>query len=191
LRKLELLIAAGCAVTVISPSIHDGVRSAIDAKSVRWINREFRSGDCIGYQLVIAATGRREINRMVFEESNSLCIPVNVVDDPELCTVIFPAIWRQGPLEISVSTEGAAPFMAAAVRDRLAGYGAALTRWVETASKFRAVVRSEVTDWDKKHQLYRQFAEAIHAGDPPDAPESNKLSDWIAWLKKLGVRNER
>jgi siroheme synthase-like protein len=191
LRKLELLRETGCTLTVIAPSINDGIRSAVDSKGARWVPREFRGGDCIGYQLVIAATGRREINRMIFEESSSLCIPVNVVDDPELCTVIFPAVWRKGPLEISVSTEGAAPFMAAAVRDRLAARGSALTRWVEAASNFRAAVRMEVSDWNDKQLLYRRFTESIHEGDPPDPPEGNKLSDWLTWLEKLRERNEQ
>ena len=127
---------------------------------------------------------------MIYEESSSLCIPVNVVDDPELCTVIFPAVWREGPVTVSVSTEGAAPFMAAALRDRLAVHGAALSGWVEAAAKFRAVVRSEVSDWSEKQLLYAQFTDQVRAGDPPGPPESNKLCDWIAWLKRLKGRAE-
>jgi hypothetical protein len=62
---------------------------------------------------------------------------------------------------------------------------------VEAASKFRAAVRSEVSDLNEKQLLYRQFTESIHEGDPPDPPEGNKLSDWLAWLKKLREMNER
>ena len=184
-HKLELLMAMDCAVTIISPRIHNGIQGAVEARGVRWIAREFCGGDCRGYQLVIAATERREVNRAVFDESKSLCIPVNVVDDPELCTVIFPAVWRQGPLTISVSTEGVAPYMAAAVRDRLALHGAPLARWVETAAKFRTAVRSELNDWHEKNLLYWQFVDAIQPGDPPDPPEGKKLSDWMEWLEKL------
>jgi uroporphyrin-III C-methyltransferase / precorrin-2 dehydrogenase / sirohydrochlorin ferrochelatase len=185
LRKLELMLEAGCEVTVLAPHIHDEVQSAIAARGVRRIAREFCGGDCRGYQLVIAATERREINRAVYEESKSLCIPVNVADDPELCTVIFPAVWRQGPLTISVTTGGVAPFMAAVVRDRLALHGASLAGWVEAAAKFRAVVRSEAGNNKEKGLLYQQFVDAIRPGDPPDPPESQNLSEWIAWLEKL------
>jgi siroheme synthase-like protein len=55
-RKLELLLAAGCAVTVIAPKIHDCIRSKIGAQKIRWIERGFSGGDCRGYHLVIAAT---------------------------------------------------------------------------------------------------------------------------------------
>jgi uroporphyrin-III C-methyltransferase / precorrin-2 dehydrogenase / sirohydrochlorin ferrochelatase len=185
LRKLELLLDTGCDVTVLAPRIHNSIQSAIAEQGVCWIPREFRSGDCRGYQLVIAATERREINRAVSEESKSLGIPVNVVDDPELCTIIFPAVWHRDSLTIAVTTEGAAPFMAAAVRDRLALQATSLSGWVEAAAKFRAVVRSEVSDTMEKSRLYQQFVDAIRPVDPPDPPDSRKLSDWKVWLEKL------
>jgi uroporphyrin-III C-methyltransferase / precorrin-2 dehydrogenase / sirohydrochlorin ferrochelatase len=185
LRKLEMLMAADCAVTIIAPSIHGGIRSAVEAGQLRWLAREFRSGDCSGYQLVIAATGRREINKIIFEESASLCVPVNVVDDPELCTIVFPAVWRKGPLTVSVSTDGTAPFMAAAVRDRLATHAEPLVAWVEAAAKFRAVVRSGAGSQEEKDLLYRRFVDRIQSGAPPDFPESEKISDWVAWLESI------
>jgi uroporphyrin-III C-methyltransferase / precorrin-2 dehydrogenase / sirohydrochlorin ferrochelatase len=184
-RKVELLLAAGCTVTVIAPRIQINIRSAVDSQRVRWAAREFQNGDCRGYQLVVAATERREVNQAIFDESSSLCIPVNVVDDPELCTVIFPAIWQQDPLMISVSTGGGAPFMAAAVRDRIAAQGADLARWTEIASQFRAAVRSEIADWNEKNRLYRKFVNAIQPCEPPDPPENKTLADWLGWLEKL------
>jgi uroporphyrin-III C-methyltransferase/precorrin-2 dehydrogenase/sirohydrochlorin ferrochelatase len=190
LRKVELLLAAGCMVTVLAPRIHDDIQSAIKTQGVRWIAREFRSGDCSGYQLVIAATEHREINRAIFEEAAALCIPVNVVDDPELCTVIFPAVWQKGPLTISVSTGGGAPFMAAAVRDRVAAQGTSLAHWAEIAAEFRAVVRSQVDDWNEKNRLYHLFTDAIQTNDPPNPPESKNLSDWLMWLETLRGKTE-
>ena len=184
-RKVELLSAAGCAVTVIAPRVHEGIRSAIESRQVRWIAREFSAGDCRGNQLVIAATGHRKVNRAIFDEATSLCIPVNVVDDPELCTVHFPAVSQHGPLTLAVSTGGGAPFMAAAVRDRIDQEGVSLARWVEIAAQFRSVVRSEISERDEKNRLYRQFVDAIQPGNPPDPPESKMLSDWIVWLEKL------
>jgi uroporphyrin-III C-methyltransferase / precorrin-2 dehydrogenase / sirohydrochlorin ferrochelatase len=187
-RKVELLLTAGCAVTVIAPHIHNSIRSAVDTQSVRWVAREFQSGDCRGYQLVVAATERREVNQAIHDESMFLCIPVNVVDDPELCSVIFPAIWQQDPLTISVSTGGGAPFMAAAVRDRIAAQGAPLARWTGIATQFRSAVRSEIADRNEKNALYRQFVDAFRPGNPPDPPESKTLGDWLAWLDKLNRR---
>ena len=186
-HKLELLLAEGCAVTVLAPQIHECIRSQVGKQKIRWIERGFCSGDCRGYHLVIAATGRREINREVSEEAQSLGVPVNVVDDPELCTVIFPAVWRQGALTIAVSTEGTAPFMAAAVRDSLASRGTALLPWVEAAAEFRTLVRSKISDPSEKNRLYRRFVNVMRSGCDLRLPEDRKLGDWIAWLDE----NER
>jgi uroporphyrin-III C-methyltransferase / precorrin-2 dehydrogenase / sirohydrochlorin ferrochelatase len=187
-HKVELLLTAGCAVTVIAPHIQNNIRSAVDTQCVSWVARKFQSGDCRGYQLVVAATERREINQAIHAESMALCIPVNVIDDPELCTVIFPAIWQQDPLMISVSTGGGAPFMAAAVRDRIATQGVPLARWTEIAAQFRSAVRSEIVDRNEKNALYRQFVDAIRPGDPPNPPEGKTLGNWLAWLNKLNRR---
>ena len=184
-RKLELLLKMKCNVTIISPRIGEGIRSAIDDQKARWIARNYQEGDCHGYQLVIAATASRKINQSVFDESSSLCIPVNVVDDPERCSVIFPAVWQQGALTISVSTEGAAPFMAAAVRDRLAEQSAHLPEWIECAARFRAIVR-KIENQEEKSRLYAQFVNAAQTDAPPDPPQSSDLRDWELWLEKRG-----
>lgn len=75
--------------------------------------------------------------------------------------------------------------MAAAVRDLLALHAMPLTGWVEAAAKFRAVVRSEVSDTEEKNRLLQQFVDTIRTGNPPDPPDSKRLSDWKAWLEKL------
>jgi uroporphyrin-III C-methyltransferase/precorrin-2 dehydrogenase/sirohydrochlorin ferrochelatase len=185
---VELLVAAGCDVAVIAPRVHENIRAAGERNDLRWIAREFAAGDCRGYQLVVAATGSREVNRAAFDEASSLCIPVNVVDDPELCTVHFPAVWRQGSLTMAFSTGGGAPFMAAAVRDRISRQGPPLARWVDVAAKFRSVVRSEIADWEEKNRLYSRFVDSIRPGYPPDPPEEDRLSDWMVWLENLGER---
>lgn len=190
-RKLEMLCGMDCAATVIAPQIQDGIGQRVERRTVEWMAREYQRGDCRGFQLVVAATGRSAVNRTISEEARMLGIPVNVVDDPELCTVIFPAVWRQGPLTIGVSTEGVAPYMAAAVRDRLAAQGPQLARWVETAGKFRSAVRSELSDWNEKNALYRQFVEAVRPEDPVDPPSSTTLSDWITWLEQVRGRKAK
>ena len=135
IRKLEMLSDFGCEATVIAPQIHNGIRERVESRTARWIEREYQSGDCRGFQLVVAATAQPAVNQAVSEEAKRLGIPVNVVDNPELCTVIFPAMWSEGPLTIAVSTKGVAPYMAAAVRDRLAAQGPQLARWVEAAAE--------------------------------------------------------
>jgi uroporphyrin-III C-methyltransferase/precorrin-2 dehydrogenase/sirohydrochlorin ferrochelatase len=184
-RKLEMLSELGCRITVEAPEICPAVRAVLDCGDSRWIAREYRTGDCNGYQLVIAATKSREVNRAVFEEARTLEIPVNVVDDPELCTVVFPAIWRDGPLMVAVSTGGTAPFMAAAIRDRLAAHAAGMGQWVVTANRFRQAVRKAVKEPDERHRLYQEFLAAPSLENAAGAPESVDLEVWRAWLNRI------
>jgi len=184
-RKIEAFVQMPCATTIIAPHISDLIAEEVRRGSVHWLEREYIGGDCKGFQLVIAATPFREINRQVSDEARELGIPINVVDDPALSTVIFPAVWRDRSLLVAVSTEGAAPFMAAEIRTRLAGCTQGMGRWVEIGGRFREVVRKEVKNTDERRNLYQQFLDAGPPDELDNPPESRRLSDWLSWLKSL------
>jgi uroporphyrin-III C-methyltransferase/precorrin-2 dehydrogenase/sirohydrochlorin ferrochelatase len=183
-RKVETLTSAGCLVTVVAPAIDSHIRHAVERSQVRWRARAFAAGDCAGFQLVIAATPHRAVNRTVSEEARSLGIPVNVVDDPELCTVFFGAVWQDGPLTVSVSSGGTAPFMAMALRDGIAKAHAGMGAWVDAAAHFRRAVRSEVTNVEERHRLYRRFADEAKSRPPDKLPQSTLLMEWLNWLER-------
>lgn len=185
-HKIRILLDSSCIVTVIAPRISEYVSRALKQQHVRWIQREYIAGDCEGYSLVIAATPAREVNRLVSEESRERRIPINVVDDPDLSTVIFPAIWREQALAIAVGTGGAAPFMAAEIRSRISRFAQGLGAWVEIGKRFRETVKTEVQDTDEKNALYKRF---LDAGQPDPAsgppPEGMDLKGWLDWLERL------
>ncbi|MBZ5498299.1 MAG: bifunctional precorrin-2 dehydrogenase/sirohydrochlorin ferrochelatase [Acidobacteriia bacterium] len=181
-HKVEMLLAAGCALTVVAPEIDGRIRNEVDRGLIRWLARAYAQGDCEGFHLVVAATPDEEVNRAVSAESRQKGIPVNVVDVPELCTVTFGAVWREGPLTVSVSTGGAAPFMAAAVRNRISALTRGMGEWVEAAGRFRTAVRSEVKDPTERNRLYGLFADRARISPPAGLPQSINLGDWLAWL---------
>jgi siroheme synthase-like protein len=182
-HKAELLLGAGCAVSVIAPAAEDAIRAGSRHGRLDWRAREFAAGDCRGFGLVVAAGGNEEVNRAVAEESQRLGIPVNVVDAPELCTFIFGATWRDGPLTVSVSSGGEAPFMAAALRDRISASLEGMGSWVETAARFRATVRQATSDPGERRQLYRLFLRRIGRRKPAGAEPLRTLEEWLAWLE--------
>ncbi len=182
-RKVELLLEAACTVTVVAPEVDESVRVAAARGILLWQARGYMSGDCKGFRLVVAATPLVEVNRAVSMEAQNLGIPVNVVDDPELCTVIFSAVWRDGPLTVAVSSGGAAPFMAVAVRNRIAKAAEGMGSWVVAAGKFRAAVRAEVTERTERDRLYRLFENRVERGLPPRWEEGWTLQEWIDRLE--------
>ena len=79
---------------------------------MEWTQRHFKPGDLEGHFLAIAATSDTETNIQVFHEADRRAMLCNVVDVPPLCSFILPAIVRQGPIAIAISTAGASPALA-------------------------------------------------------------------------------
>lgn len=115
LRKVDLLLKAGAQVTVVAPSIVDELR----ALDVRLVEAAFDAAHLDGASMVIAATSLREVNAAVSNAARERRIPVNVVDDPELSTFIFPAIIDRSPVVVAVGSGGQSPVLARRVREQL------------------------------------------------------------------------
>jgi len=121
-RKVEGLAAAGAAVHVVAPDVCPAIEQAVrDGHVARLHMRPFESDDLEGVKLVITATGVAEVDADVAARATAAGIWVNAADQPADCTFILPAVARNGPLTISVSTDGASPALAGRLRDRAAG----------------------------------------------------------------------
>ena len=119
-RKVESLLAAGAEVTIISPVLSAPSLSAIANRGLAThVARAYQRGDIAGCALAYAATDDRDLHRALADEARALGIPLNVVDVPELCSFIAPAVVKRGALQIAVSTGGAAPAFAARLRREL------------------------------------------------------------------------
>ena len=119
LRKVSLLERSGAIITVVAPDIVPELRERGLAGTLTLRTREFAPEDLQGVRLVIVATSRRAINRWIAKLSDSLNIPVNVVDDGEASRFIVPAIVDRDPVLIAVSTGGTSPVLARRLRERL------------------------------------------------------------------------
>lgn len=115
-RKAAGLVRAGAAVHVIAPDVSEEIAAL--ATAVR--RRAFEPGDCIGYRLVVSATGDEGVDAAVAADAEAAGAWINAVDRPALCSVVLPAVLRRGPITIAVSTGGASPTLAGWLRDRIA-----------------------------------------------------------------------
>jgi siroheme synthase-like protein len=115
LEKVRGLLECGARVTVVAPEI---VPELLDLP-VEWIQGRYASWDLSDMWLGIAATPDREVNRRVKEDAERLGIFCNVADDPELCSLILPAVHRVDPIAVAVSTGGASPALARKLREEL------------------------------------------------------------------------
>jgi uroporphyrin-III C-methyltransferase/precorrin-2 dehydrogenase/sirohydrochlorin ferrochelatase len=162
LRKAELLLSAGARLLVVAPEILPELARRAD----RVDERPFEPGDLDGMALVVAATDDREINRAVAEAAASRQLPVNVVDDPELCSFIMPAIVERGRVTIAISTGGASPVLARLLRARLeALLPPGLAALAERALAWRSRVKAALSDPAARRHFWNR---ALDRHDEPD-----------------------
>jgi precorrin-2 dehydrogenase/sirohydrochlorin ferrochelatase len=145
-EKAKGLLTCGAAVTVVSPELNDELRGL----GVAWRARRYRRSDLHGAFLVIAATPDRKVNERVHRDAEERGMLCNVADAPGLCNFILPAVHREGPIAVAVSTGGASPALAKRIRSDVAAIvtpeHAALARRLE-----------ELRPWVKEH--YRSYEE--------------------------------
>src|SRR4030067_877790 len=118
-RKVELLLRAQASVTVVAPELCAALTVLKNAGKLVHHAAIFRDELVGGQRVVIAATDDAAVNRAVAETAQRRNIPVNVVDKPELCTFIMPAIIDRSPVIVAVSSGGASPVLARLLRARL------------------------------------------------------------------------
>ena len=173
-RKCALLLRAGARVTVLAPQLGDALGAQLAAGRVAHRAASFRDEDLDGFALAIAATSDQAVNRAVAAAARARRMPVNVVDQPALCSFILPSIIERAPLTVAVSSGGASPVLARLLRARLeslvpAGYGrlAALAREFRDRVKARLAPAERRRFWERV--LQGPIAELVLAGRDADA----------------------
>lgn len=121
-RKVAGLLDAGARLTVVSPSATDRLREWARADRIRLRTREYAAADLAGQAVVFVATDDGGINAGVARDARAVGVLVNAVDDPAHCDFILPAVLSRGEITVAVSTGGASPALARAVRDELGAY---------------------------------------------------------------------
>src|SRR5262245_6754714 len=118
-RKVEGLLGAGAAVTVISPTLTTGLSALARVRRIRHTRRGYQAGDLTGFFLAFVATDEGSVNGSVAREGRRRGVLVNAADDPAHCDFILPSVLRRGALTVAVATGGATPALARAVREEL------------------------------------------------------------------------
>lgn len=174
-RKVGLLLRAGGRVTVVSPECGPAVGELAQQGRVAFRCKPFEPGDLDGFTLVVSATSNGVVNEQVAAAATQRNIPVNVVDHPELCSFIVPAIVDRDPVIVAVSTGGASPVLARLIRSRLeALLPAAYGRLAEAAERIRARVKDVIRDSTARRRFWEDalqgpVAELVFAGRQDEA----------------------
>lgn len=174
-RKVGLLLRAGARVIVVSPLLNDALTELRKAGEIQHRAAHFQESDLAGTALAIAATDDIAVNQLISESAKQRGIPVNVVDQPELCSFILPSIIDRSPVIAAISTGGASPVLARLLRARLetlipASYG----RLAELAARFRDPVKKRFENTTQRRRFWEKIfqgpvAEMVYNGHDDEA----------------------
>jgi uroporphyrin-III C-methyltransferase/precorrin-2 dehydrogenase/sirohydrochlorin ferrochelatase len=159
-RKLRLLLKAGAHVEVVAAELNAAVTQMLP--DAGWHIAKQYETELLNtpYRIVIAATDDSELNQRVAHDAGQRNIPVNVVDDPQHCSFIFPSILDRSPLLLAVSSGGEAPVLARQTRARLETFvPAAWGDLAQLTSRYRETVKSRLPE-----KLRRRFWEEVCEG---------------------------
>ena len=185
-RKATLVHAAGPAITVVSPELKPAMTELAARCDFALRRREFRETDLDGFALVIAATDDAAVNAAVYAGAKRRNLPVNVADQPELCSFILPSIVDRSPAIVAVSTGGRSPVLARYMKtwlEQRLPFG--LASFTQLLGDYRDRVKQAFTDPEQRRRFWDHVIDgpigdlALNArtGDA-GAAISDALQDW-------------
>jgi len=150
LEKVQGLLGAEASVTVVAPALNQELTALRDSGRIEHLAREYRSGDMHGRALVMAAGDHRLANEGLQADARAVGVPLNAADDPANCDFILPAVVRQPPLTLAISTGGGSPAVARRIREELTDY---LDADTSSLAELVAEVRAELRDRGEFHSI--------------------------------------
>ncbi len=160
-RKVELLLRSQGEVVIVASSLDDDLALLAAQEGVQHLEEPLTAEALAGCSLAIGASDDLAVNEHLHGLATAAGIPVNIVDRPELCSFIMPAVIDRSPLVVAISTGGNSPALARLLKARFetllpSAYG----RLARFAGRYRQRVKQGLSDTT----LRRRFWENIVNG---------------------------
>ena len=182
--KLRLLVSAGARVRWYAVGgKHDlsGLR-ADEASRV-----ELAAGDPLIAELsgvvAIVCAGAGDIGPAMSARANAAGLPVNVMDDLDHSTFIFPAVVDRGDVVVAVGTGGTSPVVARRIRERIE---ALLPERIGELASFIGRWRKRIHDLIPDFALRRHFWEHVVDGPVGALVLAGRADEAESALKNVG-----
>ena len=160
--KAELLSAAGADVVVFAECPCEELH-ALAAQPPRGAivlqHRAWQAEDFCGAAVAVAGFDDDRDAQRFADAARAAGVPVNVIDKPAYCDFSFGAIVNRSPLVIGISTDGAAPVFAQAIRGKLeAMIPRGFAGWADAARRWRKAVQSSGLSFAARRRFWQAFA---------------------------------
>ncbi len=160
-RKADLLVRAGCDLTVVAATLNDDMARLVQENEIKHKTGELSKDDVVGCVVAFGASPDDLANQQLRDLAGAASVPVNVADSPDLCDFIMPSLVDRSPLLVAIGSGGTSPLLTRILKARFettipAAYG----RLAEFAGAYRDRVKDAIPDLTRR----RRFWETMIAG---------------------------
>ncbi|MBB4167208.1 MULTISPECIES: siroheme synthase CysG [unclassified Rhizobium] len=181
--KAELLAACGAEVHIYAHELSDTFEKLIlrgaEHPQGSFIHHAEAWNETIftGAAIAIADCEGNDEAEALFAAARMAGVPVNVIDKPAFCQFQFGSIVNRSPVVVSISTDGAAPILAQAIRRRIETLlPRALKGWAELAHSLRDRINERLAPGPLRRAFWERFVErAFSSSDTPEEGVGGQL----------------
>jgi len=153
-RKVDSLLDAGAAVTVVAPRLTAALAARAERREIEWTARGYAAGDLDGAALAYAATDDEALHARLADDAAAAGILLNVVDRPQWCGFIVPSLLTRGDLTVAVSTGGGSPALARRVRQDIErALGPEYERALDVLARLRRHLQARPLSSDDRQRI--------------------------------------
>lgn len=194
-RKIFRLLDCGAGlVRIVDPDPpQELLRELGEHPRISFARRSFQPADIEGAFLVIASTGDQETNALISRLCRENGIPCNIVDQPDKCSFIVPALISRGDLNIAISTDGSSPALAGKIKQELDQlFGPEHEAWLDLLKRLRPLILELGLPQSENKAIFQSLTEdsllaAIRAGDRQALKQALRQRLPAAVQAKLGA----
>jgi uroporphyrin-III C-methyltransferase/precorrin-2 dehydrogenase/sirohydrochlorin ferrochelatase len=182
--KTELLAAAGAQLALLAPDPAPRLEEAASRAGVEIVRRAWTAADFEDATIALLEPEDDEEAVRFRAAARAAGALVNVIDRPKFCDFSFGSLVERSPLVIGISTDGAAPVFAQAIRAKIETlFPETLRDWAQAARAWRG--RFSGLEQRRRRAIWLDFADRAFASvdRAPDEADFDGLS--------LGVRAGR
>ena len=187
--KAELLAAAGAHVEIhaktLAPDMDALLARGAAAGSLTHIPAHWTPAALIGAAIAIADASDDADAEDFYAAARAAGVPVNIIDRPTFCQFQIGSIVNRSPVVIGISTDGAAPILAQAIRRRIETLlPPSLAAWAALAKSLRAQVMSRLPATARRRAFWEVFARRAF-GPVPNATDHAALVTEMATAETM------
>ncbi|WP_422384971.1 siroheme synthase CysG [Roseibium album] len=197
--KVRLLGETNAKIVVISNTVEQDLREAIDLFEAEHVAEGFRPAHLNGAALVFTAQENWDLDKAVVDAARIMGVPVNAVDKPELCDFYTGALVNRAPIAVAITSTGVGPVLSRHIRARIeAMLPRATGQLARLAESFRDAASKVIADGGLRRNFWARFfsgsvATNLYAGKPDAArADAQRLLNGMAdepgfvWLVGAG-----